>query len=86
MTKKWWLPSKLERRRVGNQATMVQCLERIVRDRHSLWTQGGGAPNPKEISSLRLKDAIGISDSAEDRTGIPGRGQCLYTDRRNHPV
>lgn len=84
MNKKWWLPSKLTRRRVGNQATMVQCLQLIVRDWHSIWKQGGGAPNPKETSSLRLNDATGISTSAEERTGFPGRGQCLYTDRRNH--
>lgn len=47
--------------RFGNQATMVQCLECIVRDRHSLWEPGGGAPNPKETSNLRLKVGAGIS-------------------------
>lgn len=63
MNKIWQPPSKLTERRetVGNQATMVQCLLCIVRDRYSLWEKEGGAPDPRKISKLKLKDGVGIS-------------------------
>lgn len=46
MDKKWWLPSKLTGRS-GNQATVVQCLERIVEDWHSLGSTEEGHLTPK---------------------------------------
>ncbi|KAL0605356.1 hypothetical protein AAY473_021953 [Plecturocebus cupreus] len=55
------MPSRLTERTVCNQATIVQYLVCIVRDRCSLWAPQGGAPNPKEISKLRHKDRAEIA-------------------------
>ena len=79
----WQLPSKLTgKREAGNQATTVQCLQRIVWGRHSLWEKGG-APNPKGVSKLRLKDRLRVSRCREEGWPPTGRGHCMNIDRRN---
>lgn len=79
----WQLPSKLAgKREAGNQATMVQCLLHIVCGRHSLWEKEG-APNPKGISKLRLKDRIGVSRCRGE--GWHPRQRALHEYRQEKP-
>lgn len=81
MDKKWWLPSKLTER-FGNQATVGQCLECIVWDRHSLWEPGGGAPNSQETSNLRLKDGVGISRCRREDWHSRQRALPVYSQEK----
>lgn len=80
----WQLPSKLTgKREAGNRATMVQSLLHIVWDKHSLWEKGG-APNPKRVSKLRLKDRIGVSRCRGE--GWHPRQRALHEYRQEKPL
>lgn len=80
----WQLPSKLTgKREAGNRATMVQCLLHVVWDKHSLWEKGG-APNPKRVSKLRLKDRIGVSRCRGE--GWHPRQRALHEYRQEKPL
>lgn len=82
MDKKRWLPSKLTRR-FGNQQRWFKVLSALSGTDTAYGSREEGRLTPKRrlISGLKTEQEF---LGAEERTGIPGRGHCLYTERRNH--